>query len=209
MSTFVSPLWASCQTERTTLCPWRRFKVRFTLKLWFGLHSKPRYDFQVCLFAMELTPLWTMQASASIPMEKEPGSSLCLAYPYDPQKKDLQICPSLLHAMLELQHRINAAKHQMISEPCALGKVIALSLGLCCLSTPTTWRFSSNVVSVLPCFKECSRALKELVINWDKVIRARMRKFLRYSIGQKMWFLYKISINQIFMLCAYRLKRYN
>lgn len=99
-----------------------------------------------------------MQASASIPMEKEPGSSSCLAY-------DLQICPSLLHAMLELQHRINAAEHQMISEPCALGKVIALSLGLCCLSTLTTRHFSSNVVSVLPCFKECSRALKELVIN--------------------------------------------
>lgn len=50
--------------------------------------------------------------------------------PYDPQQKDLQISSSLQHATLELQHRINAAKHQMISEPWSLGKAVALSLGV-------------------------------------------------------------------------------
>lgn len=138
---------------------------------------------------------------------------LAIPYPsaqaYDLQKKELRDPPSLLRVVLELQHRINAAKHYTSSVCRAAAKTRALSLGLhypC--AYPTTLRFSSNVVfSVLSRFKG-AQSVQGLSGNlWSAETKSSEpeweTKSLKYPMDGKMCHWYEISVNQIFMLCAY------
>lgn len=101
-------------------------KVETEAVVWFAFKAKEQLPSG--LIFNGINPIVNSDTLSLYPQQRSPAFPYPFAYLYDLQQKDLQVSPPLWHAVLELKHRINAVKHQIISKPCALGKAIALSL---------------------------------------------------------------------------------